>query len=33
LEANAVELIVDEQIEKPKSKKKPVNPETALDAE
>ena len=33
LEANAVELIVEEQIEKPKAKKKPVNPETALDAE
>ena len=33
LEAQAVELVVDEVIEKPKAKKKPVNPETALDAE
>jgi len=33
LEAAAVEVIVEEVIEKPKAKKKPVNPETALDAE
>jgi hypothetical protein len=33
LEAGAVEVIVEEVIEKPKAKKKPVNPETALDAE
>jgi hypothetical protein len=33
LEAGAVEAIVEEVIEKPKAKKKPVNPETALDAE
>jgi hypothetical protein len=33
LEAGAVEVIVEEVIEKPKAKKKPINPETALDAE
>jgi hypothetical protein len=35
LEANAVELVVDEVIEKPKTTKKvkTVNPETELDAE
>ena len=33
LEAGAIEVIVEEVIEKPKAKKKPVNPETALDAE
>ena len=33
LEAGAVEVIVEEVIEKPKANKKPVNPETALDAE
>ena len=33
LEAGAVEVIVEEVIEKPKAKNKPVNPETALDAE
>jgi 3-oxoacyl-[acyl-carrier protein] reductase len=27
------DVIVEEVIEKPKAKKKPVNPETALDAE
>lgn len=34
LEAEAVELVVEEVIEKPKVKKvKPINPETELDAE
>jgi hypothetical protein len=35
LEAEAVELVVEEVIEKPKvtKKVKPVNPETELDAE
>ena len=33
LEAEAVELVIEEVVEKPKSKKKPVNPETELDAE
>jgi hypothetical protein len=33
LEAQAVELVVDEVIEKPKAKKKPINPETELDSE
>jgi hypothetical protein len=34
LEAGAIEVVEDEIIEKPKlSKKKPINPETELDAE
>lgn len=34
LEAEAVELVVEEVIEKPKAKNaKPVNPETELDSE
>jgi hypothetical protein len=34
LEAEAVEIVVEEVIEKPKAKKiKPINPETELDAE
>lgn len=33
LEAEAVELVIEEVVEKPKAKKKPVNPENELDAE
>ena len=33
LEAEAVELVIEEVVEKPKAKKKPVNPEIELDAE
>jgi hypothetical protein len=34
LEAGAIEVVEDEIIEKPKpTKKKPINPETELDAE
>ena len=33
LEAEAIELVIEEIVEQPKAKKKPVNPETALDAE
>ena len=33
LEAEAVQLVIEEVVEKPKAKKKPVNPEIELDAE
>lgn len=34
LEAGAIEIVEEEKIEKPKvTKKKPINPETELDAE